>query len=90
MDSKIGFEMRLFVDEAIRGRCASHDSNGNGLGDNWWTDKLIYFSVIYIDVKIVLPACPGDLQACPQKWTMVKDKCAGVRAPFTICSLVCA
>ena len=24
--------------------CEFHDSNGNGLGDFWWTDKLIYFS----------------------------------------------
>ena len=23
-----------------------HDSNGNGFGDIWWTDKLIYFSSI--------------------------------------------
>ena len=23
-----------------------HDSNGNGLGDIWWTDKYIYFSII--------------------------------------------
>ena len=26
--------------------CEFHDSNGNGLGDIWWTDKLIYFSII--------------------------------------------
>ena len=43
MDSKIGFEMSLFVVEAI---CEFHDSNGNGLGDMLWTDKLIYFSII--------------------------------------------
>ena len=23
-----------------------HDSNGNSFGDIWWTDKLIYFSMI--------------------------------------------
>ena len=23
-----------------------HDSNGNGFGDIWWADKLIYFSSI--------------------------------------------
>ena len=23
-----------------------HDSNGNGLGDIWWTDKFIYLSSI--------------------------------------------
>ena len=28
--------------------CEFHDSNGNGLGDIWWTDKLIYFSIIDI------------------------------------------
>ena len=28
--------------------CEFHDSDGNGLGDIWWTDKLIYFSIIDI------------------------------------------
>ena len=32
--------------------CEFHDSNGNGLGDIWWTNKLIYFSIRPIDVKI--------------------------------------
>ena len=27
--------------------CEFHDSNGNGFGDIWWTDELIYFSSIY-------------------------------------------
>ena len=26
--------------------CEFHDSNGNGFGDIWWTDKLHYFSSI--------------------------------------------
>ena len=26
--------------------CEFHFPNGNGLGDIWWTDKLIYFSII--------------------------------------------
>ena len=26
--------------------CEFHCSNGNGLGDIWWTDKFIYFSII--------------------------------------------
>ena len=26
--------------------CEFHDSNGNGFGDIWWTDKLNYFSSI--------------------------------------------
>ena len=26
--------------------CEFHDSNGNGLGDIWWTDKSSYFSII--------------------------------------------
>ena len=26
--------------------CEFHDSNGNGLGDIWWTGKLIYFGII--------------------------------------------
>ena len=26
--------------------CESHDSNCNGFGDIWWTDKLFYFSSI--------------------------------------------
>ena len=25
--------------------CEFHDSNGNSLGDIWWTDKFIYFSI---------------------------------------------
>ena len=29
--------------------CEFHGSNGNGLGDIWWTDKLIYFSIRPID-----------------------------------------
>ncbi len=37
MDSQIGFEMTM---------CEYHDSKGNGFGDIWWTDKLIYFSII--------------------------------------------
>ena len=28
--------------------CAFHDSNGNGFGDMWWTDKCTYFSSIDI------------------------------------------
>ena len=26
--------------------CEFHGSNGNGLGDIWWTDKSFYFSII--------------------------------------------
>ena len=26
--------------------CEFHDSNGNGFGDMWWTDKCTYFSSI--------------------------------------------
>ena len=26
--------------------CEFHDSNSNGLGDMWWTDKCTYFSSI--------------------------------------------
>ena len=26
--------------------CEFHDSNSNGFGDIWWTDKLIYFSSV--------------------------------------------
>ena len=26
--------------------CEFHNSNSNGLGDMWWTDKCIYFSSI--------------------------------------------
>ena len=28
--------------------CAFHDSNCNGFGDMWWTDKCTYFSSIDI------------------------------------------
>ena len=30
--------------------CEFHDSNGNGLGYIWWTDKVVYFSIIYTRV----------------------------------------
>ena len=30
--------------------CEFHDSNGKGLGDNWWTDKFINFSIIDVYV----------------------------------------
>ena len=33
--------------------CECHDSNGNGFGDTWWTDKLIYL-VIYKADNIAL------------------------------------
>ena len=48
MDSKICFEMSVFVVEAIRGLCASFMivTVHNGLGDTWWTDKCTYFSSI--------------------------------------------
>ena len=26
--------------------CEFHGSNGNGLGDSWWTDKFFYFRII--------------------------------------------
>ena len=32
--------------------CEFRDSNGNGLGDIWWTDKLIYFSILFIDSRV--------------------------------------
>ena len=35
-------------------------------------------TVIKYRSQIVLPACPGDLPACPPKRTKVKGKCAGV------------
>ena len=31
--------------------CAFHDSNCNGFGDIWWTDKCTYFSSI--DLRIL-------------------------------------
>ena len=39
--------------------CAFHDSNCNGFGDMWWTDKCTYFSSIdsLSDEKV---ACPLD------------------------------
>ena len=30
--------------------CEFHNSNSNGLGDIWWTDKCSYFSSIDYDV----------------------------------------
>ena len=48
MDSKICFEMSVFVVEAMRTLCASFMivKFFNGLGDIWWTDKCMYFSSI--------------------------------------------
>ena len=48
MESKIGSEMSF---GHCRGRntwtmCEFPGSNGNGLGDIWWTDKFLYFSII--------------------------------------------
>ena len=31
--------------------CEFHDSNCNGFGDNWWTDKIIYFSSIDVNAS---------------------------------------
>ena len=39
--------------------CEFHDSNGNGLGDIWWTDKFIYFSSID-DIRGETSACAED------------------------------
>ena len=36
--------------------CKFHDSNGNGLGDIWWTDKLFYFIPVFYD-NIVICLC---------------------------------
>ena len=47
MDSKICFEISVFVVEAMRTpMCEFYDCNCNGLGDIWWTDKCMYFSSI--------------------------------------------
>ena len=38
--------------------CEFHGSNGNGLGDIWWTDKFFYFSIIdYVAYAFVKCAC---------------------------------
>ena len=61
MDSKIGFEMSLIVVEAITWTtCEFCDSNGNGFGDIWWTDRqthhilVVCCSVLYIHRKCIL------------------------------------
>ena len=44
--------------------CAFHDSNCNGFGDVWWTDKCTYFSSIdYI------PLFPVLILLGPRPWT---------------------
>ena len=49
MDSKICFEMSLFIVEAIRGRCASFMIITATVSEiMWWTDKCTYFSSIYV------------------------------------------
>ena len=45
-DSKIDFEMRYRCRGNMWTMCEFHDSNCNGFGDMWWTDKCIYFSSI--------------------------------------------
>ena len=44
-----------------------HDSNGNGLGDIWWTDKFIYFSIIDSQCKRRLTWSPKRLDSTNQK-----------------------
>ena len=41
--------------------CEFHDSNGNSLGDIWWTDKLICFSIIdiFLDQQLYFQS-PND------------------------------
>ena len=51
MDSKIGCEMSVIVVEAIHERYANLmilTATVSKIGPIWWTDKLIYFSSIYI------------------------------------------
>ena len=47
--------------------CEFHDSNCNGLGDMWWTDTCIYFSII--DVTSVhyhtIMITPGHVFSSP-------------------------
>ena len=53
-DSKIDFEMRVIVVEAIRGRCASFMILIATVSEMmWWTDKCIYFSSIGGNVRLV-------------------------------------
>ena len=48
-------------------------------------DFSVYITVIkYRPQKIVLPACPGDLPACPPKRKKVKGKCAGVPSIYIL------
>ena len=47
---------------------------------------VVTFSVIILykyrpQMVGLLPACPGDLQACSQKWIKVTGKCAGAGVP---------
>ena len=37
--------------------CEFHDSNGNGFGDIWWTDKLFYFSSILEGARATTGLC---------------------------------
>ena len=43
--------------------CEFHDSNGNGLGDMWWTDTCIYFSIIDVNVTGEHPVKRGQVSA---------------------------
>ena len=44
--------------------CEFHDSNCNGFGEMWWTDKCIYFSSI--DVCMELPRDGNKIQQLVQ------------------------
>ena len=45
--------------------CEFHGSNGNGLGDIWWTDNPIYFSSIDAlnPVQIIIPENLSTVEA---------------------------
>ena len=46
--------------------CEFHDSNSNGLGYMWWTDKCIYFSSI--DIFSTGPCRRDDLVVRERDW----------------------
>ena len=48
--------------------CEFHDSNCNGFGDMWWTDKRIYFSSIDVCLSLICCESSPSSLACLVIW----------------------
>ena len=59
-------------------------SNKHVLCNSTMSYRYDFSNVIKYRPLLVLPACPGDLPACPPKQTKVKGKCAGVPSIYIL------